>query len=95
MIMMYCFIAIFLAVPFLPILYMKCVANAIFISATNKREDYKGQNSLQLAFTIFLNPPILILSLLIDFLSLPNFLLQTDKDFEYKYQQNLETLTDV
>lgn len=46
MIMMYCVIAIFLAIPFLPMLYLKCVANAIYISFTNKREEYKGQNSV-------------------------------------------------
>jgi len=30
----------------------------------------------------------------VDLLSLPNFLLQNDKNFEYKYQQSLETLTE-
>lgn len=93
MILMYCFLAIFLAIPFLPTLYLKCIANAVFISFNNKREQYKGQNIVQLLFTVFFNPPILLLSLLIDFLSLPNYMLQNDKNFEYKYQQSLETLT--
>lgn len=95
MIIMYCVIAIFLSIPFVPLLYFKCIANAIYISMTNKREDYKGQNTVQLLFTVFFNPPILIISLLIDFLSLPNFLLQSDKNFEYKYQQNIENLTEI
>jgi len=93
MILMYCLIAVFLAVPFLPLLYMKCLANAIYICFNNKREDFRGQNSIQLFFTVVFNPPILMLSFLIDFLSLPNYMLQSDKNFEYKYQQSLETLT--
>ena len=95
MIVMFCIIAIILSIPLLPLLYIKCILNAIFISFNNKRETYKGQNTLMLLFTLTLNPPILIVSMVVDLLSLPNMLLMSEKGFEYKYQQSLETLTDV
>jgi hypothetical protein len=37
----------------------------------------------------------MIVSLLIDLVSLPNLLLKDEKNFEYKYQQSLEILTKV
>jgi len=93
MIMFYCSIAVVISIPILPLLYMKSVFNAIYILMNNKRQDYKGQNIIGLILTVLLNPPILILSLLIDLITLPNLLLQDEKVFEFKYQQSLEILT--
>jgi len=75
MIMFYCSIAVVISIPILPLLYMKSVFNAIYILMNNKRQDYKGQNIIGLILTVLLNPPILILSLLIDLITLPNLLL--------------------
>ena len=42
MIVIYSSIAIVLAVPIYPLLYLKCVGNAMYILAKNKRVEYKG-----------------------------------------------------
>ena len=93
MILFYCGIAVVLSVPILPLLYMKSIFNAIYILMNNKRQEYKGQNIISMLLTIIFNPPILVFSLLIDLITLPNLLLQDEKNFEYKYQQSLEILT--
>lgn len=95
MILFYCGIAVVLSVPILPLLYMKSIFNAIYILMNNKRQEYKGQNIISMLLTIVFNPLILALSLLIDLITLPNLLLQDEKNFEYKYQQSLEILTKV
>ena len=46
-----------------------------------------------LLLTVFLNPVIMLISLIIDLGSLPNLLLKDERTFEYKYQQSLEILT--
>jgi hypothetical protein len=38
------------------------------------------------------NPLIIVLSLLVDLISLPNLLLRDEKSFEFKYQQSLDIL---
>ena len=42
--------------------------------------------------TVFINPVIVLLSLIIDLISLPNLLLKDERGFEFKYQQTLEFL---
>ena len=42
MILMYCLLGFFIAIPIIPILYLKLISNAIFIYFNNKRQDYKG-----------------------------------------------------
>ena len=86
MVLMYCSIAIVISIPVLPLLYMKCIFNAIYISMNNKREEYKGQNMVGLFVTILFNPIIMFISLIIDLISLPNLLLKDERTFEYKYQ---------
>lgn len=46
-------------------------------------------------FTVFFSPIFIVLSLIIDLLSLPNLLLVDEKTFEFKYQNSLEILSDV
>mmetsp|Transcript_12110 Transcript_12110/g.18726 ORF Transcript_12110/g.18726 Transcript_12110/m.18726 type:complete len:117 (+) Transcript_12110:3401-3751(+) len=41
MIVIFCLIAIAIAVPILPLLYLKCLGNAIYILFQNRREAYK------------------------------------------------------
>ena len=42
MIVLYCLLGSIIAVPIIPMLYMKLVMNSIFIQLNNKRQDYKG-----------------------------------------------------
>lgn len=42
MVIIYCMLAIIIAIPVLPLLYLKIIVNNIYICFTNKREKYKG-----------------------------------------------------
>jgi hypothetical protein len=43
--------------------------------------------------TIFLNPVIILASLIVDMVSLPNLLMQDERNFEFKYPTSLDVLT--
>lgn len=92
MMLMFCLIAIVVSVPILPLLYTKSIVNSIYISMNNKRQDFKGQNFANLMLTVFLNPIIILASLLIDLISLPSLLMQDERVFEYKYPSHIEVL---
>ena len=94
MMLMYCVLACILSVPVLPLLYLKSIANAIYIAMNNKRENFKGENVVKLILTIFINPAFVFISYLVDLISLPNLLLKDERGFEYKYQQALEILNE-
>jgi len=95
MMVLYCFISAIMFVPAAPILVFKIYANSIFIFATNKRETYKGENIVQLMMTVFLGPVLMVLSIIIDLISLPNVLLKDGANFEHKYQLSTNRLTDI
>jgi len=95
MILMYCLLGVVVSIPILPLLYLKSILNAVFIAINNKRQAFKGQNMLGLILTILVNPVILVVSLLIDLITLPSMLLADERNFEFKYQQSLEVLTAV
>jgi hypothetical protein len=90
---MYCLLGFIISIPIIPMLYMKLIMNAIFIFFNNKRQDYKGQHLINALFTTTLSPVILMISLVVDLLSLPSLLLVDEKSFEFKYQTSLEILT--
>lgn len=85
MIICYCFLAFLMVVPASPILLVKVYTNAFFILATNKRETYRGENVIQFIIAIFFTPFIIVVSIVIDLLSLPNTLLKSSTMFEHKY----------
>lgn len=85
MMLLYCAIACIMVVPASPILYIKTIANSIFIAATNKRQNYKGEGLVNVIITLFLGPLIIAVSILIDLVSLPAILLKDSKGFERKY----------
>lgn len=95
MMVMYCILAGLIIVPFSPILYMKVVANAIFIAMTNRRQEYGGQNVIQMIVAIFAGPFIIALSMIIDLTSLPGVLLKDSRGFEHKYQLSTDRLNDA
>jgi len=86
MMLMYCVLAMLLSAPVLPLLYFKSVVNAIYIAMNNKRENFKGENIVKLIITITFNPLLVIVSYLIDLISLPSLLLKDERGFEFKYQ---------
>ena len=85
MIIIFCAIALVLAVPIFPLLYLKCIGNAIYISAKNKRVDYPLQNEVNLLLTVLLNPILILISLLVDLFNLVNLLMKDERGFEFKY----------
>lgn len=95
MMVMYCILAGIIIVPFSPILYMKVVANGIFIAVTNRRQEYRGQNIIQMIVAIFAGPFIIALSMIIDLTSLPGVLLKDSRGFEHKYQLSTDRLNDA
>lgn len=92
MMLMYAFLACIIFVPILPMLYVKSVANAIYIMLHNKREKYKGQNIVELISTTLLNPLLVLISFFVDLISMPALLMKDERGFEFKYQQALEIL---
>jgi hypothetical protein len=95
MILLYCALACIMVIPVIPLLYLKMLTNSIFIVFANNREDYKGQNVVNLLITAFLGPPIIAVTILIDLLSLPNVLLKDSRGFEHKYQLSTDRLNDA
>mmetsp|Transcript_11821 Transcript_11821/g.18205 ORF Transcript_11821/g.18205 Transcript_11821/m.18205 type:complete len:272 (+) Transcript_11821:948-1763(+) len=85
MIVSFCLIAIVIAIPIYPLLYLKCVGNAFYILTHNKRAENKWGCVFSLIFTILFNPFILLLALLVDLVSLPSLLLKEEREFEFKY----------
>ena len=85
MILMYCLLGFWIAVPIVPLLYIKLISNAIFIYFNNKRQDYKGQHVVNGLFAVIFGPVIIMISLFVDLLSLPSLLLVDEKNFEFKY----------
>jgi len=85
MMVIYCIISAIMFIPSAPILIVKIYTNSVFILITNKREAYKGENIVQFLMTIILGPILMVLSIIIDLLSLPNVLLKEGNNFEHKY----------
>jgi hypothetical protein len=92
MMLMYGILGCIMFVPVYPLLYLKSLANAIYISMNNKRENYRGENAVNLLFTLSLNPVLVVVSFLVDLISMPNLLMKDERGFEFKYQQALEVL---
>mmetsp|Transcript_12406 Transcript_12406/g.19390 ORF Transcript_12406/g.19390 Transcript_12406/m.19390 type:complete len:168 (-) Transcript_12406:968-1471(-) len=76
MVLLYGIVICVFVVPTIPILYVKCLINTIYIGFTRKREDYKGQNIQQAFVTFILGPLIISLSLLIDLITITSTLLK-------------------
>jgi len=83
--LLYCSIAVFLSIPIMTLLYLKCIFNSIYILFNNKRQDYKGQNIFGLFITVLFNPAIILVSFIVDMISLPNLLFKDERTFEFKY----------
>ena len=71
----------------MPVLYIKVVGNSAFILAYNRREKFKGEDLVML-ISIILGPVLIIMSLLVDLVKIPNKLNQDQKSFELKYQNS-------
>lgn len=48
-----------------------------------------------MTLTVLFCPVLMVLSFLVDLLSLPSLLLRDERHFEFKYQQSLEILTEI
>ena len=91
---MYCSIGCIISIGLIPILYIKTIANQVYILMNSKRVAYPGQNAVNLLLAIFLNPILIFASFVVDLIVLPNLLLKDSKGFEHKYQTHLELLNE-
>lgn len=86
MMMMYSMLGCILFIPIMPLLFLKSISNAIYISMNNKRELYRGENTVNLLFTLIANPVLVVISYLVDLISMPSLLMMDERGFEFKYQ---------
>lgn len=94
MLVLYIMLAMIFLLPIMPLIYLKCVMNALFLAATRKKSEYVGQNLVQLLMVIFAGPFIVLASLIVDLASLPSALLKDSKDFERKYALSTDRLNE-
>lgn len=81
----YLALSFFLLIPLVFLLYLKSVANSVFIMVNFEREDYPKQNVLRFLKALVLGLPVIVLSIFIDILSMPGILMRSNCDFEHKY----------
>lgn len=88
MILFYLALTPFFLVFLLPLTYLKLCVNAIYIMNNNNRELYRGQNVIILVLSFILGPLFVVLSMLLDIISLPGILLKEPDLLERKYQRD-------
>lgn len=88
MMLFYSILALFMIFPLAPLLYCKLLINSFFIAMNSNRQKYKGQNLVKLLQAIFFGLPLILLSIIVDFLQLPIYLFTPSKSFEHKYQMS-------
>jgi hypothetical protein len=70
----------------IPILYIKMILNALYMGFATTREHYKGERVVNMFISIFLGPVIIVISLLVDVITLPGVLMRDGETLENKYQ---------
>ena len=93
MIVLYIMLVMMFVIPATIILYLKAAVNSIFIAMFRIRQDYKGQNVIQLVVTLFLCPILIPASLLMDIASLPSLIMKPTNKLEHKYKFNSDQMT--
>jgi len=76
MIGLYCLILVFLLPPSFILLYLKMLANSIYILLNRQRQDFRFQNVVHFFTTLVAGPFLILASTVVDFLSLPQLLLR-------------------
>ena len=76
-----------------PVVYVKMVLNSFNIMIISKNQD-GIERYMEPFFSIIASPIIIVLSILVDLISLPSILLLSDDEFEEKYQRSVDELND-
>lgn len=76
-----------------PLLVAKMILNSVYILAKNKRENYRGENIVQLLMTVSLSPFIVLASIFVDLITMPSVLFIDPSMLELKYQTSDTPLT--
>jgi hypothetical protein len=71
-----------------PMLYFKMIGNSFYIFFNKHREHYRGESIVNLFIAVVLGLPVICVSLLIDFITLPGILLRDEENLEKKYQKS-------
>ena len=87
MILLYCLIGALISVPLFPFLYLKSILNGMYIISETKTRTLldRALNFLH-CIQLMLNSVVIIaISLVVDLLKLSTYLLEEEKQFEFKY----------
>lgn len=74
-------------------MYTKMVLNSFNIMIISKNQS-GIERYLDPLFSIIVSPFVIIISIFVDLISLPNLLLKPDYEFELKYQRSVDELND-
>ena len=76
-----------------PFMYCKMVINSFNIMIISKNQTVI-ERYLEPFFSIVASPFIIMISIFVDLISLPNILLMPEEEFEEKYQRNVDELNE-
>jgi len=71
--------------PMIAFLYVKMIVNSVYIFNKTHKEAYKGQMMKQIALTVFLGLPLIIISLVVDVFYVIFILMMPANELEHKY----------
>jgi hypothetical protein len=87
LVIMYCVIALCLALPISIVLYAKIVLNSLFIAYNGRKHESIIHMLVDVSSAILMGLPLIVVSLVVDLLTLNGHLMRDEKHFEFKYQQ--------
>jgi len=92
MILLQAFVIMIFQIMLSPFMYSKMIINSFNIMIFSKNQT-GIERYMEPFFSIVASPFIILISIFVDLISLPNILLVPEEDFEEKYQRGVEELT--
>jgi len=93
LILMYLIVSVIIACLILPLLYIKSVANSIYIARNcHQKDKLRLQRYTRVIISILFCPAFILISFVVDLVNLPALLLSDSKNLEFKYQKNVENV---
>jgi hypothetical protein len=94
-VLLYSALALAISMILMPILFLKSLLNAGYIVFHTKRQAYKGEKIVAFALNFVASPFVIGFSMMVDLLSLGNFLMRKEKGFQFKYRQFEDNFGDI
>mmetsp|Transcript_31436 Transcript_31436/g.48058 ORF Transcript_31436/g.48058 Transcript_31436/m.48058 type:complete len:178 (+) Transcript_31436:3255-3788(+) len=92
---LYALAALLSSVFLLPSLFFKSVVNAGYIMFNTKRQKYRGEKIIKFILNLFTSPFVILASMIIDILSVGEFLLRDESQFQFKYRQSEDDFASI